>query len=391
MHASAYARVMIVPVALLLMVAACTGTTDDDAGAEPSPTPVEASGEQDEEPLGLEESDVADVPCEVRELEPPRDDAPETDLERVQEWQETATTFNDVTIDQEGRFYIGSYRHGSVIVLNADRELEDVWTDGVRNFQPQIETHPDGRILLLQDNGLHFFEPDGEHQKYLSMFDGDAGWFPEYGGLGVDSDGHLYVGLDREEFLVKLDEECNVVGRWSDEEYAGPVAVAVDGNDLIYTLERDIGSAAVSVRDDADNVVEEWTIEAPDEDAVSASMTGLPAGGMAKIWVMAEEDPDRDPQARTVADFIVEHYSAEGDQIAEWAATDSGTPEILAQPLGLTVEADGTTHIVDHAVGEHRMRMHSFDSDGQFIDEWRLDSDEALCEFIDDAARIGGC
>ncbi len=89
-----------------------------------SPSPLRLPSQPPTAVPADEPADVAtDIPCEVRQLEPARDDAPETDPERMREWQETAMAFNDVTIGEDGRFYIASYRHGSVLMLDGEPEL----------------------------------------------------------------------------------------------------------------------------------------------------------------------------------------------------------------------------------------------------------------------------
>ena len=300
-------------------------------------------------------------------------------------------SFNDVTIGQDGRFYIGSYRHASVLVLNEDRELENVWCEGVRNTQRQIKAHPDGRILLLQDNGLHFYSPDGEHEKYISLSDPDAGFFPEYSGLGVSNDGRLQIGLERGEGLVKLDEDCQVLEHWPDEDFAAPVMVAVDDADMTYAVSFGLGESWIDIRDRDGSLVEERYIEAPLPDALPASVTDLSDGGVALLWIVSEDPPDPDPQSRIVEDFVVQYFSADGELIQEWYASDSGAPELLGAPRGMATEDDGIIHIVDQGVGPDRMRMHSFSADGEFLDEWRLERDEVLCDYNDRVAWMVDC
>lgn len=372
--------------ALSLLMAACTDTDDtSDSASEPTATatPTEPTADEPDEAS-------ADIPCEVEELEPPPEDAPETDPERVREWQETAMSFNDVTIGQDGRFYIGSYRHSSILVLDEERELVDVWSEGTRNRQPQIETHPDGRILLLQDTGLHYYSPDGQHEQYLSMQDFDAEFIPDYSGLGVTSQGHFFIGFERGEGLAKVDEDCQVLGHWPGEEGWGPIMVAVDTDDLTYTVALGMGESWIEIRDPDGSLVDERHVEAPVSDGIPVSATDRPDGGLALMWVV-EAEPELDPQSRTVEDFVVQHFSADGEFVQEWYASDSGAPELLGVPRGMTIEDDGTIHIVDQGIGPDWMRMHTFDADGQFIEEWRLESDQELCGLIDDEARIGGC
>jgi hypothetical protein len=375
--------------ALSLLIAACDETGDpNDSEAESTPTPAATPTAA---PADEPDEVAADIPCEVQGLEPPRDDVPETDPERVREWQETAMSFNDVTIGQDGRVYIGSHRHGSVLVLNEERELADVWTEGVRNTQPQIETHPDGRVLLLQDNGLNFYSPDGEHEKYISLTDPDAGFFPEYGGFGVDRDGHLYVGLGRNEGLIRIDENCQILGHWPDEDSAAPIMVTVDDAELTYAVTLGIGESWIEIRDSDGTLVDERHVDAPVQDGVPASVTGLPESGLALLWIVPEDPPDPDPQSRLVEDFVVQYFSTDGDLVQDWYASESGASKLLGAPRGMTIEDDGTVHIVDQGIGPDWMQMHTFDADGQFIEEWRLESDQELCGLIDDEARIGGC
>ena len=106
---------------------------------------------------------------------------------------------------------------------------------------------------------------------------------------------------------------------------------------------------------------------------------------------MVEAEPKLDPQSRWVQDFVVQHFSADGELTQEWYASDSGAPELLGAPRGITIEDNGTIHIIDQGVGPDWMRMHTFSADGEFLDEWRLESDQELCGLIDDEARIGGC
>jgi hypothetical protein len=375
-----YVQLMIALMAAALVLTACGEDGEETVStptAEPAPTPT-LEPQDDDAVAAQPETD--EVPCEVRQLEPPAEDAPEPDPERIEEWLETAMSFNDVAIGPDGDIYIGSHRHAAVLVLDDGETLEQVWTEGVRN-RNRIAFHPDDRVILLQDTGIHFYEQNGEHQHYLSMFDLDAGWAPEYGGIIVDSDGHLYVGLDREEFLIKLDEDCTVLGHWPDDSTPVPPPIAIDRDDLIYALTPAPELSEMRILDQEGSEVHTWEMDQPADDALPYAIADRPEGGVAVLWNIPEDEPAVDPQMRAVADFVVQHYTPDGDLVEKWAGSESGAPELLAQPRGIAIDEDNITFIVDGGVGADRMRMHIFSGGGVFQDEWRLESDEALCDF----------
>lgn len=365
--------VRLLTVALTLLVVACATDVDDgeDSSVDGDTTPDETAAPTPGE--------------EVQEHE--GDSAPTPEAQDVDEWLQTAPTFQGIAQGPDGEYYVSYPRHAAILMLSPEGELVDAWGEEVR-LPSEIAVDDEGTVYVVDTSAINRYGSDGSYLGRIGEFGFEAGQLAEPFSIAHDSGGNLFVTEEPGGAVKKFSPDGDFLVEWADPQKGAvrpATFIASDSSDNLYLVSQaDQLPFQVQVRTPEQEVIDEWEVHMPEASTEGSDAPAVPNG----IAVGSDDlihvltlimDLEAEPRGRVAEDYQISIYELDGDLVASWLAVgEAGVNEPLAQPGDLTVTDDGNLILVDSGPDSHRIQR--FTADGEFLGEWQLDVPAFLCE-----------
>lgn len=213
---------------------------------------------------------------------------------------------------------------------------------------------PDGNIWLPDgwNSRIAIFAPDGTWlEDWGTEGSGDGEFLFENGGIGFggvafDGDGNIYVADSGNQRVQKFGPDRAFLSAWGsvgdgDGQFRQPVALAVDGQGLVYVSDR---WGSIEVFDSDGRWLASW-------DGLG-SPVGITVDLDGNVWVADEGQTE------------VIKFAPDGERLLTWDAFGFDAGE-FSQPSGVDVDAEGRLFVSDR-----NNRVQIFSPDGGYLGSW---------------------
>jgi DNA-binding beta-propeller fold protein YncE/putative effector of murein hydrolase LrgA (UPF0299 family) len=196
----------------------------------------------------------------------------------------------------------------------------------------------------------HVPEVEGETEEVAPQ--SEKGQLRQPRGIGVDSEGNMYVADFGNHRIQKFDANLEFVSGWGEQgnlpgQFKQPSAVFVGPNDDVYVT--DTWNQRIQVFNKAGEYLREWG-------AAFFGPRGITISDDEKVYIV------------DTGNHKVRRFGIDGLEQLSWGGLGS-EPGQLKEPVGITTDADGHVYVCDNGNG----RVQVFTADGQLLRSFPVD------------------